>query len=200
MSDQWPVTGDRMAATCQARPGHGSAFTLIEMMIVLAIIGLIAAMGVPSIFQILRKEGMRRAVSEVQQLLGDARARAIYTGQTTQVIFHPHPADRRLEIAGAPASAPAAALTGAAANNFPATLPPSALSIPGGSVTLPDNVYITMLDIDLLDRSGDEAAGVCFYPNGTCQELFLVLHCGDEDQKITLEFSTALASARPLIR
>jgi prepilin-type N-terminal cleavage/methylation domain-containing protein len=214
MSDQWHVTGGRRAATRQANSGPGSracraeaferrqvtrrvfAFTLIEMMIVMAIIGLIAAMGVPSILQIFRKEGMRRAVSDVQQLLADARARAIYTGRSTQVVFHP--ADKRLELADAPGGAPAAPLLDASANNSPSTLPPSAFSIPRGSVVLPDGVEIAMLDIDLLDFSGEETAGVCFYPNGTCQELTLVLHSGDAWQKITLEFSTALASAGPV--
>jgi prepilin-type N-terminal cleavage/methylation domain-containing protein len=167
-----------------------AAFTLIEIMIVVAIVGLIAAMGVPAIFQAFRKEGMRRAVSDVQQLLGDARTRAIYTGQNTQVVFHP--AEKRLEISAAAGGAPA--------NNAPSTLPPSVFSIPQGSVTLPDSVDIAMLDIDMLDRGGEETASVCFYRDGTCQELTLVLHCGDEWQKITLEFSTALASVAPVTR
>jgi hypothetical protein len=155
-------------------------------------------MGVPSIFQSFRKEGMRRAVSDVLQLLSDARTRAIYTGQNTQVVFHP--AEKRLEISAAAGGAPSAALMGATANNAPATLPPSVFSIPQGSVTLPDSVDIAMLDVDMLDRGGDETASVCFYRDGTCQELTLVLHCGDEWQKITLEFSTALASAAPVTR
>ena len=97
----------------------GRAFTLIEIMIVVAIIGLIAAMGVPSILQIFRKEGMRKAVSDVQQLLSDARARAIFSGRTTEVVFHP--AEKRLEIADAPADASPAPLAGTPANNSGST-------------------------------------------------------------------------------
>jgi len=206
MNDLWPETrgrtnaGPRAACSLHSSPAtrRAFAFTLIEIMVVIAIIGLIASIGVPSIFQIFRKEGMRRAVSDVQQLLGDARARAIYSGQTVRVVFHP--AEKRLEIASAPASTSPVLQAGAPAKN-PEVAPPAAT--PSGSpssVILPDNVDIAMLDIDMLDRGGDEVASVDFYPNGTSQELTFILHSGDEWEKITLEFSTALASAGPVTR
>jgi type II secretion system protein H len=157
------------------------AFTLIEIMIVVAIIGLIAAMGVPSILQTFRKEGMRKAVSDVQQLLGDARAQAIFSGQPAQIVFYP--ADKRMELAGA------------SSGESPAPAAKAARS-----VTLPANVDIAMLDIEMIDWGGQAQAWVTFFPNGTCDELTLVLHCGDEWQKITLEYSTALASAGPVTR
>ena len=139
------------------------AFTLIEIMIVVAIIGLVAAMGVPSILQALRKDGMRKAVSDVKEGLDNARARAIVSGQTTEVVFNP-------------------------------------LQKSIGSTALPDGVDIAMLDINLLDYGASDEARVRFFPNGTCDELILVLHSRDEWEKITLEFSTALASVSPVTR
>ena len=157
------------------------AFTLIEVMIVVATIGLIAAMGVPSILQTFRKEGMRKAVSDIMDLCNDARAQAIFSGQPAQIVFYP--ADKRMELAGASSGESPAPPTKAAR-----------------SVTLPANVDIAMLDIEMIDWGGQEKAWVTFFPNGTCDELTLVLHCGDEWQKITLEYSTALTSVGPVTR
>ncbi len=58
-------------------------------MIVVGIIGLMAAISVPSLMGMLQKDGMRKAVGDVTDLLGDARAQAILKGQTTYVSFRP---------------------------------------------------------------------------------------------------------------
>ena len=171
MSNTCQVTSDRKDPAARETHSchvsritrHPPAFTLIEMMIVVAIIGMVAAMGMPSILQALRKDGMRKAISDVKDVLDTARARAIFSGHTTEVIFHP-------------------------------------LEKSIGSTALPDNVDIAMLDINLLDFGASDEARVRFFPNGTCDELTLVLHSRDEWEKITLEFSTALASVSPVTR
>jgi type II secretory pathway pseudopilin PulG len=141
---------------------------LIEIMIVVAIIGLMAAMGLPSMLRMVQKDGMRKAVSDVTELLGDARAQAILKGQTAEVSFHP--ADNQIT------------------------------SSIGKTVTLPEGVAMEAIGINLMDFSETEVSSVHFFPNGTCDELTLVLHSGEDWRKITLEFSTSLANAEPLKR
>lgn len=158
----------RRAGFFSNRQSSRRAFTLIEVMIVVAIIGLMAAMGLPSMLRMIQKDGMRKAVSEVVTLLGDVRAAAILQGQTADASFYP--ADNRID------------------------------SSIGKSVTLPDGVAMEAIGINLLDFSESEMSRVHFFPNGTCDELTLVLHSGDDWRKITLEFSTALADAEPLKR
>jgi prepilin-type N-terminal cleavage/methylation domain-containing protein len=148
--------------TAAAKKSPRAAFTLIEIMIVVGIIGLIAAMGVPSILQSLQKEGMRKAVSDLVDVCNDARSHAILSGQTCDVTFHP--AEKKFESSG------------------------------GKSATLPDGVDFAMLDINLMDFSQSDVSRVRFFPNGTCDEMTVVLHSADDWRKITLEFSTSIAT------
>jgi Tfp pilus assembly protein FimT len=151
---------------------------LIEIMIVVAIIGLVAAMGLPSMIMALHKEGLRKAVSDLQDVCSAARSQAIFRNQKMAVVFHP--AEKRFEVEGA-----------AASGNADST-DKSSGKVTGS--TLPDSVDMAMLDINLQDYGASDWARVFFYPNGTSDEMTVVLHSKDEWRKITLEFSTALTS------
>jgi prepilin-type N-terminal cleavage/methylation domain-containing protein len=66
---------------------HG--FTLIEIMVVVAIIGLIMALGLPSVLASLKKEGMRKAISDIEDCCAQARGEAIMQNRTVSVVFDP---------------------------------------------------------------------------------------------------------------
>ena len=146
-------------------------FTLIEIMIVVAIMGLMAAMGVPAILKAVQKEGMRKALSDVTDVCASARAKAIFLNQKVAVVFHP--ADRSFSVEGGGANGSGILVS---------------------SSTLPDGVELAMLDINQQDFGASEWAKVWFFPNGTSDEMTLVLHDRGEWHKITLEFSTGIAS------
>jgi prepilin-type N-terminal cleavage/methylation domain-containing protein len=70
-------------------PSTRSGFTLIEIMLVVGLMALIAATAVPNIYQLTKKEGLRRAVADLKDVCGNARARAIFSGQEVSVMFYP---------------------------------------------------------------------------------------------------------------
>ncbi|HTB82741.1 MAG TPA: prepilin-type N-terminal cleavage/methylation domain-containing protein [Candidatus Sulfotelmatobacter sp.] len=147
------------------------AFTLIEIMIVVAIIGMVAAMGLPSIIKAVQKEGMRKAVSDITDVCASARAKAIWTQQPVAVVFHPLPEDRSFEVQG-----------GGEGH--------SSTYVHAGK--LPPGVDIAMLDIEQLDYGASKDSYVWFFPNGTANEMTMVLHDKSDWRKITTEFATGM--------
>jgi len=174
--------------TARTRP---AGFTLIEIMVVVGIMGIILTMGIPSIYHLAKKEGMRRAVSDVREVLGNARAQAILKGRQVDVIFHP--LDRRFEIGSSSAAAPAAS-----AETGPDTgeaKPPSVAPGTGVSGTIPEDIYLEMLDVNLLEYNQSEWTRVRFFPNGTSDEMTIIFRSDKNDyRKLTLEPTTGLIS------
>ena len=148
-------------------------------MMVVAVIGLIMATGVPAILSITREVPLRKAVNDVTEICSHARAQAVLGGQTTTVVFHPR--NRQMALSGADASGASAPSTrvGRAAVNA-AEFGPS--------------VVIEGLGIYNFDYTDSPEARVRFFANGTSDEMTLVLSSNGEYRKITLEVTTALAS------
>jgi prepilin-type N-terminal cleavage/methylation domain-containing protein len=147
------------------------AFTLIEIMVVVAIIGIIMAAGAPTLYKVFHKEGFRKTVSDIVDVCSAARAEAIMHDKTTEVIFHPQ--ERTCEVSGA-------------------------VGRGGGwahSAKLDDGTTIEMLDVNLFECKDADEVGVRFYPNSTCDEMTLILRSADNEwRKISLEITTGLVS------
>ncbi len=168
-------------------------FTLIEIMIVVALMGLIATMAIPNIYQLGKKEGMRRAVSNLIEVCSNARAQAILRGKAVDVIFHP--VERRFEVGGLAATA-ATNLEGVEVMAKPAPPPAPGTGLAG---VIPDDVVLEMLDVNLLEYKQSEWTRVRFYPNGTSDEMTVIFHSDKGDfRKITLEPTTGLATQGPV--
>lgn len=139
-------------------------------MIVVGIIGLLAAMGIPSLAKALQKEGMRKAVSDVQDVLFTARERAIISNQKVAAVFYPR--ERKFEAEGG-----------------------ATHSGKTSSATLPPGVEFAMLDIFRQDYVQSDWAKIFFNPDGTCDEAVIVLISQGRAQKITLEYATGMPIA-----
>jgi len=69
--------------------GARRGFTLIEIMMVVAILGLTLAMGMPSFIKSMKQEGMRKAQMDLMKACQEARRTAILTAQPAYLVFHP---------------------------------------------------------------------------------------------------------------
>ena len=167
------------------------AFTLIEIMIVVAIMGIVMSMSVPIVYKIWRKAPMRTAVKDIVEICSHARARAIMQGAITEVVIHPK--ENRVELAGASAPAPANAQGG--------PVPPSTpvASGSGLSAQLSNQIIIETLDVNMsgVEFNDYDQVRIRFYPNGVSDEMRMILFDGRDRMGIELEITTGLANVVP---
>ena len=82
------------------RPARwAGAFTLIEVMVVVGIIGLTLTIGVPAFVRALHKEGMRKAESDLLEACQKARGGAILKNQPQDLIINL--TERKIDAPGA---------------------------------------------------------------------------------------------------
>ena len=154
-----------------------AGFTLLELMMVVAIIGLVVAMGVPAILSVTHEEPLRKTVQNVTDICFNARAEAIQYNKMTVVAFYP--VLKKIELVGGVDSSVALSRLG---------------QKPVTSVQFDQSVDVDELDINIMNFTTSPEAFVRFYPNGTCDEMYLALKSGTQYRKITLDPVTALAS------
>lgn len=182
MKKLFPVTRHLTLATLRA-------FTLIEIMIVVGIMGVMLTIGVPIVYRMRQESPLRKAVKDVVEVCSHARANAILHSKATCVVFHPR--EGTFAVQGGDAAGSSSGI------QAQVTLPPVA-SASGLAGRLSDRVAIEMLDVDLREYKDADEVKVWFYPNGVCDELTLILRALDMERDpvraISLEATTGLAS------
>jgi len=153
---------------------------MLELMMVVAIIGLLMATGVPAILSLTREAPMRKAVNDVMEICSQARAVAILRGQTVTVAIHPR--THAMDMGGG--------ADAAGASRMPSRVGGTSVN----SSTFDSSVVIEALGINNLDYTDTDEGRVRFFANGTSDDMTLVLSSGGDYRKITLEVTTALAS------
>jgi prepilin-type N-terminal cleavage/methylation domain-containing protein len=161
-------------------------FTLIEIMVVVAIMAIVMLMSIPFVRSGLRKEALAETMRELEEVCASARRKAILQGSMAEIIFRPK--DRTFQVAGGSPSSG----SGEAVSPDATTAPPAHS---GESGRFPDELMVEMLDVNLTEYKDSEEARVRFYPNGTADELTVIAHSvRGEYFKMSLEATTGLPS------
>ena len=194
---------EQRSAFRPARAASGRAFTLIELMVVVGIIALVMTISIPSIYRKLHPDSITKAVEDVMDACRYARGRAILEGTVTELVFRP--ADRTIEVVPTGATGHESGEIGGNSDVFSPSVSGESWRMEdrapkshgGGSIfsaKLSDRIIIEGLGINGLDYTEDEVSRVRFFPNGTSEEMSLVLLSDrNERRNITLEVVTALA-------
>ena len=167
--------------------GSSRAFTLIELMVVVGVMGVALTMGLPIVYRMRHEAPLRKAVRDIIEVCSQARARAILQSKAVAVVFHPR--DHRLEVEGG---------GGVQAGKSGVDIGGAAPLGSGTVAEISDRVVIEMLDVDLTEYKDSEVVKVWFYPNGVCDELTLILFdpsVGQDPRRvISFEVTTGLAN------
>src|SRR5688572_11765083 len=157
------------------------AFTLVELMIVCAIIGVTLTIAIPTIYRYFHPETLEGAVRNLMEACSHARAHAILHGNYTELVIRP--IDRSFEVAQGSSPSPAAPTEArleshnVAGEEWRMEERNAAPATTGGIFTgrISDKISIEMVDVNFVEHKDAEVARVRFYPNGTSDEFTIVL-------------------------
>lgn len=162
-------------------------FTLIEIMIVIGIMALVLVMGMPSILQTMRKDPLRKAVSDLCDACDYARAQAILQGVPYEVVLRA--SDGQLTVRASTKTVGQGTTEGGSAGQTTVGYPPESGALPA---RLHEDIAVRLLYVNLKDQMEAEESRVHFYPNGTSDEFTIVLESNLGVRKISLDCVTAL--------
>ena len=152
------------------------AFTLVEIMVVVAVMGLLIGISIPAFRKIMNKAPLEQGISDVETLCRQARAEAIVKQRAMDVVLNE--------------TEEAVALT-TAARVINAPDPFTGLIIKITEETqLIDQVFL-QVDLQIIAPEADEFTvdeiRIRFYPNGTSETLELRVVGAGEAYRLTLD-------------
>jgi prepilin-type N-terminal cleavage/methylation domain-containing protein len=181
------------------RTGRSDAgFTLIEIMVVCAIIGIVMTMAIPSVYRQLHPESMQKAVNDILDACRDARAEAVLNDATAELVIRP--LERQIEVTRASTPAPAPemdALSSPSVSGGEWRMPEREAASSGAALAtykLSDKIFIQAIGLNGLDYTEDEVVRVRFYGNGTADQFNIVLGNDLGEQRMVFtEIATGMA-------
>ena len=182
------------------------AFTLMEMLVVVAIIGVIVTVSLPPLYRTLQKTPMVQAMNDLEEACRRARMMAIMTGKTAELVIDAETggltvrpttalllegSDQR-EAGRAPQSNTS---PGAEAPREERASVPARDQVPPFTAQIHEDVAFKTLLINRRDAMDESEARVRFQPNGTCDEFIAtLLSTRNEERTMSLEICTGRES------
>jgi prepilin-type N-terminal cleavage/methylation domain-containing protein len=182
-----------------SRPYQG--FTLIEIMVVCAIIGVIMTISVPTIYRQLHPESMQKAVNDVLEACQEARTQAVLTGTIHELVINRE--DRQIQVVPAPKQPKTSSMDRLESLNLAGeewripdrdATPAQSAGASVFTAKLSDKILIDLIGVNRMDFTDAPTTRVQFHPNGISDDFHMVLRGGENDTRmIFLEAVTGLA-------
>jgi Tfp pilus assembly protein FimT len=160
-------------------------------MIVIGIVAIIITVGVPPFVHAMKKEGLRKAVSDMVEGCSHARAEAILHGVPTELVLRAEDG----QITVRPLAVRMSEEASSGSENSGSGAASSAAAFKG---SLPEDIAVKLLYVNFQDQMEAKEAHVRFFPNGTCDEFTVILSSATGEQKISLDVITGLADVQVL--
>ena len=162
------------------------AFTLVEIMVVVAVMGLLIAISIPAFRKIMNKAPLEQGVSDVESLCRQARAEAIVKQRAMDVVLNE-------------TEETVALTTAARVINAPDPFTDLMIMTTEGT-RLIDQAFLEV-DLQIIVPASDEFTldeiRIRFYPNGTAETLALRVADEDEAYLLTLDPVTGRTTVVP---
>lgn len=194
------MTGLEITATRARGNFDRRGFTLIEIMIVIAIMAVVMSISIPTFYRSMQRDAIRQATQQVLDACKEARTQAILSGRPCDLIIRPQ--DRTLVPQLAVGADPDTALTqaqpigqsgGGAGAKATGTNGPDGKASQG---MLPDGVVIMFVGVNFVpDLQTTEVVPVRFYPNGTADEFAMLIRSDQNEwRKFTMDVATGMVN------
>ena len=174
----------------RSRP-HPAArgFTLMELIVVLALMGIIATVSLPPVFNAMRKSPMRQAVSDLEEGCRRARMMAIMHARPAELVINAEEGTLVAQLVPEGALSPTGDTPAMTPVDLPDAVPVAA--VPPFKARIPGNIGFKQLRINRHDLMDAAEAHVRFFPNGTCDEMIAtLLSTENEERTMALEIAT----------
>ncbi len=174
------------------RPPARRAFTLIEIMIVITIVMMVIATGIPMMSRALNKNQLSKAVNDVLEGCKLARDRAILQNRTYVFVIRAK-SENEWDMNVEPDK------SNKAGGSTTTSSPAAANSKDGGSLIAEfprpfgRDVAFELIYVNLVDQMGAEEARVRFFANGTADEFTLIMHVQGKRRTIKVDIVTGAA-------